>query len=88
MQCRTFKERQRKHSSSTKTRTILTQPYKTYCSFYDENSEPKTLMILYDYNYIEGNNVFDEFKRDMNAIFSSIKVKMNRERMKQEGLLF
>ncbi|QCD45675.1 hypothetical protein [Campylobacter mucosalis] len=88
MQCRTFKEREHEYGSSTKTRTILTQSYKTYCSFYDEKSEPKTLMIYYSSNYLRGSNVADEFEKDMKNIFPTIKIKMNREKMKKEGLLF
>ncbi|MBE3609439.1 hypothetical protein [Campylobacter californiensis] len=84
MQCRTFKSREFIHSASTKTRTIKTKQYETYCSFYKENGEPKSLLVSYEYSYIVGNDVFDDFRRDMNAIFSSIKIKMDREKMKKK----
>lgn len=87
MQCRTFKEREREYDLSIRN-NILVQTYKTYCSFYDEKSESKTLMIYYSSNYLRGSNVADEFEKDMKNIFPTIKIKMNREKMKKEGLLF
>ncbi|ASM36873.1 hypothetical protein [Campylobacter sputorum] len=88
MQCRTFQNYEYIRGSSTKTRILKTKQFDTYCSFYDEKGEPKTFLASHEYSYVAGNDVFDTFKRDMNDIFSSIKIKMDREKMKKEGLLF
>lgn len=83
---------------------IQTQEYETYCSFYSSSGEPKVLRIRSEYSYNLASDIFKknsnltekeilngiirQFRQDMEEIFSNVEINMDRQKMRQNGLLF
>ena len=75
----------------------------TYCSFYGANGVPKVLRIRSEYSFNLSseefkkstlsekeklNKITRQFRQDAEEIFSNIKINMDRQKMRQHGLLF
>lgn len=82
---------------------IQTQEYEAYCSFYGANGVPKVLCIRSEYSFNLSSEAFKkstlsekeklnkitrQFRQDTEEIFSNIKINMDRQKMRQHGLLF
>lgn len=80
-----------------------TQYYETYCSFYQAANRKNMIRIRYEYSFNKNskaftntnktkqevlNNIENIFRQDIQAIFSTIKLGMDREKMRKNGLLF
>ena len=98
------KELNKKYNHQNKGDDIIqTQEYETYCSFYGANGVPKVLRIRseYSFNLLSEafkkstlsekemlNKITRQFRQDAEEIFSNIKINMDRQKMRQHGLLF
>ena len=98
------KELNKKYNHQNKGDGIIqTQEYETYCSFYGTNGVPKVLRIRSEYSFNLSSEAFKkstlsekeklnkitrQFRQDAEEIFSNIKINMDRQKMRQHGLLF